>query len=199
MPNYKQIYAINKKNEERLLKLNPNLDNESGIYFLHRVDENGIKFGYIGQAVKILSRLVGHLSGYQHIDLSLKKHGLYDKDKNPYGWNVNVKHYPKEQLDEMEQYWIKEAANKGYQLRNKTSGSQGVGKQKIDEYKPSRGYRDGVEQGYKNASKEIAHLFDLHLNVSTKKNPPTVNQQKAMEKFNDFLNYHKGNNNVKNE
>lgn len=198
MPNYKQIYAIKKKNEERLLKLNPDLDDESGIYFFYRTDENGINYGYLGQAVDIKSRCVSHLSGYQHIDLSLKKHGLYDKEKNPYGWKLQFKHYPKEQLDEMEQYWIKEFANKGYQLRNKTSGSQGAGKQKIDEYKPSRGYRDGLDQGYKNASKEISHLFDLHLEVSTKKNPPTVNQQKALEKFNDFLNYYKGNNDAEN-
>ena len=41
----------------------------------------------------------------------------------------------------------------------------------------------------KNCSKEMAHLFDLHLEVTTKKNPPTVNQQKALDKFNDFLNF----------
>ena len=35
----------------------------------------------------------------------------------------------------------------------------------------------------------IAHLFDKHLVVSTKKNPPTVNQQKALDKFMNFINW----------
>lgn len=42
-------------------------------------------------------------------------------------------------------------------------------------------------QGYKNAQKEIRHLFDLHLNVSCKKEPPTKMQLKALEKFNEFI------------
>lgn len=190
--NYKQLYAIQKKNKERILNANKDLKNESGIYFLTRTDENDISYFYVGQAVKVLDRLVSHLSGYQHIDISLKKRGIYS-DKNPLGWKINAIYYPKDKLDEMEQYWILEYTKKGYQCRyNKTSGSQGKGKEKINEYKPARGYRDGIEQGYKNASKEMAHLFDLHLEVATKKIPPTVNQQKALEKFNQFLDYHKG-------
>lgn len=139
MNNYQNIAkakAIEKQNRERLLKVNPNLDDESGIYFLTREDEQGFKYAYIGQAVHILKRLAGHLVGYQHIDLSLKKHKLYS-EKNPYGWKVNFKHYPKAELDEQEQYWIKEYANAGYQLRNKTAGGQGDGKSQIDEYRPA--------------------------------------------------------------
>lgn len=51
--NYKKIYAIEKSNRERLLKVNPKLDDKSGIYFLTRTDEDGISYFYIGQAVKI--------------------------------------------------------------------------------------------------------------------------------------------------
>lgn len=188
--NYKQVKAIEYKNRQRLLAVNPGLNNMSGIYFLTREDEDGFKYAYIGQAKDILQRLCSHLIGYQHIDLSLKKWGLYSQE-NPYGWKVNYKTFPISQLDEKEQYYIKMYALNGYQLRNKTSGSQGQGKKQIDEYKPQKGYRDGLEQGRKNSSKEVAHLFEKHLDYTTKNNPPTKNQQKAVEKFEDFLNYYK--------
>ncbi len=82
---YRKVKDIEQKNKKRLLAINPNLDDESGIYFLTRIDENEIKYAYIGQAIHILIRLAQHLAGYQqHIDLSLKKHGLYSA-ANPYG------------------------------------------------------------------------------------------------------------------
>lgn len=184
--NYKQVKAIEYKNKQRLLAVNPGLNNMSGIYFLTREDEDGFKFAYVGQARDILQRLCSHLVGFQHIDLSLKKHGLYSKE-NPYGWKVNYKTFPIRQLDEKEQYYIKMYALNGYQLRNKTSGSQGSGKRQIDEYKPSRGYRDGLRQGRKNTSREVAHLFEKHLDYVPKNDPPNRYQKQAMEKFEDFL------------
>jgi hypothetical protein len=195
-PNYRQIYAIEKKNKERVLKVNPYLQDRSGIYFLTRIDEDGIGYFYIGQAsVSVLGRVAQHLSGYQHIDLSLKKRGLYDEKDNPYGWKINALYYPENELDKWEQYWILEYTKQGYQCRyNKTAGGQGAGKEKINEYRESRGYRDGLRQGYKNASKEISHLFDLHLEYKAKSSPPTKNQQKALSKFNDFLNFYNDNN-----
>jgi predicted GIY-YIG superfamily endonuclease len=66
--NFRQVKAIEKKNKERLLQINPELDEESGIYFLLREDEDGFKYAYIGQAKHILTRLASHLTGYQHID-----------------------------------------------------------------------------------------------------------------------------------
>lgn len=189
--NMKQVYAINKKNEKKLLEVNPKLNNSSGIYFLTRLDEDGFRYAYIGQAKHILDRLVQHMSGYQHIDLSIKAHGLYSEN-NPYGWNVNFMSFPINQLDEKEQYYIKQYALKGYQLRNKTSGSQGEGKRKIDDYKPSKGYRDGLQQGYINASRDMAHLFDLHLTYAPKSDKPNKNQLLAMEKFKNFLEFYKG-------
>lgn len=187
MPNYRQLKAIEQQNEKRLLSVNPTLNNKSGIYFLTRTDEDGINYSYIGQSVTIMRRLCSHLSGYdQHIDRSLKAHKLYS-EKNPHGWKVGFLNYPQEKLNEMEQYWILEYLKKGYQSLNKTSGSQGTGKRQIAEYKPRKGYREGLAQGYKNAQKEIAHLFELHLDVTTKKNPPTANQQKALQKFKEFI------------
>ena len=183
--NYKQIYAIKKTNEERILKVCPNCPNTSGIYFLLR-EEDGFKYAYIGQAVRLRERLCSHLSGYQHIDLSLKKHGLWSEE-NPAGYKVHFLEYPENVLDEMEQKYIKQYANAGYQMRNATSGSQGVGKKGLDNARPTRTYYDGLAQGYKNAQKEVSHLFKLHLDYTTKKQPPTKLQEKALQKFKDFL------------
>lgn len=49
------------------------MKNQSGIYFYTRTDENGISYFYIGQSVDCLERNISHLSGFQHIDLSIKK------------------------------------------------------------------------------------------------------------------------------
>lgn len=184
---FRRAKAIENENKKRLLKVNPKLDERSGIYFLTREDEDGFKYAYIGQAKHILTRLAQHFAGYQHIDLSLKKHKLYSSE-NPYGWKVNFLHFPISQLDEKEQFYIKEYALNGYQMRNKTSGSQGVGKSQIDEFKPHKGYRDGLLQGEKNLAKELNHIIDKHLVIGLK--PEKMNNkvsQKALEKFNDLL------------
>lgn len=192
MKSYRQRMAIKAQNEKSLLETNPELNESSGIYFLTRTDENGINYAYIGQAIHLLARLADHLSGYQHIDLSLRKHGLWSQD-NPYGWKIGIKHFEIAELDEKEQHYIKQYALNGYQLRNKTAGGQGEGKTQIDEYRPAKGYRDGLKQGYKNASREVSHLFDKHLNVSIKSDKPNKVQEKALGKFEDFLDYYKEN------
>lgn len=181
-----EIKRMEQEIKQRLLLINPKLNEQSGIYFLTREDEQGIKYAYIGQARHILSRLTQHMTGYQHIDLSLKKHGLIS-NSNMCGWNVNFLNFPEDLLDEKEQYYIKKYALGGYQLRNKTAGGQGSGKKQIDDYRPGKTYRQGVEQGMKNASRDVARLFEKHLNVSAKNDPPTVNQMKAMDKFKKFL------------
>lgn len=183
--NYKQLFAIKKANRDKILKHCPNATDESGIYFLLR-EENGFKWAYVGQAKHILSRLADHLQGYQHIDLSLKKHGLWSEE-NPTGYKIHFLKYPETMLDEMEQKYIKQYANAGYQMKNATSGSQGVGKKSLDNSRPSRGYFDGIEQGKKNVLREISHLFEKYLDYVPKKNPPTKLQEKAMQKFKDFL------------
>lgn len=186
--NYEQFKIIREKkkeNEEKILEVCPNCPNTSGIYFFLR-EENGFRFGYIGKAKRLLERLGSHLSGRtQHIDRSLLAHGLWSEE-NQTGYRVHFLEYPEEKLNEMEQFYIKKYANAGYQLRNVESGGA-EGKTDIGERKPSRGYYDGLAQGYKNAQKEVAHLFDLHLNYTTKKQPPTKLQEKAEQKFKDFL------------
>lgn len=185
--NVARAKAIEKKNRERLLKVNPELDDKSGIYCLTRTDENGFRYAYIGQAVHILTRLAQHLVGYQHIDLSLKKHGLY-ADNNPYGWKIGFLHFPKSELDKWEQHYIKAYADYGYQLRNKTSGSQGEGKAQIDDYRPAKGYRDGLKQGRKNLARELSSIAEKHLKIELRDDKKHNKvSQKQYEKFMDLL------------
>lgn len=179
--------AIETSNKRKLLLINPRLNNNSGIYFLTREDEDGIRYAYIGQAKHILTRLAQHLVGYQHIDLSIKKHGFVSLN-NPVGWDINFLNFSESELDEKEQYYIKLYAQRGYQLRNKTAGSQGEGKRQIDEYRPQKGYRDGLAQGRKNLAKELSGIIDKHLVISLK--PEKANNkvsQRAFEKFNSLL------------
>lgn len=185
--NFKKAKAIESQNKRRMLEVNPYLDERSGIYVLTREDENGIRYAYIGQAKHILTRLAQHLVGYQHIDLSLKKHGLHSND-NFFGWKIGFSHYPENSLDEMEQYYIRQYANDGYQLRNKTSGSQGEGKRQIDEYRPSKGYHDGLRQGRKNLARELSHIIEKHLEITLKEDKKNNKvSQNALEKFQALL------------
>ena len=185
--NLRKAKAKEAKNKKRLLALNPNLDEGSGIYFLVRKDENGIKYAYIGQAKHLLTRLAQHLSGYQHIDLSLKKHGLYSSE-NIYGWKIGFLHFQISELDFMEKKFIQMYSNNGYQLRNKTAGGQGEGKTQIDDYRPAKGYRDGIAQGRKNLAKELTNIIDKHLCISIKEEKKNNKVSiKAFEKFNDLL------------
>ena len=189
--NYRQIKAIEQKNKQRILEVCPDACDVSGIYILTRA-ENGFKYAYIGQAKHILSRLAQHMKGYpQHIDASIKKHGLYN-ESNPCGWDIIWRYFPVNMLDEMEQKSIMEYANLGYQLLNKTTGSQGEGKRGLGEQKSPKGYRDGLSQGYKNAQKFVANLFDKHLTYGKKSEKSNKLQEKALEKFEEFLDWREG-------
>lgn len=166
--------------------IDKDIQDEPGIYVFYR-EQNGFKFAYVGQSVHCFTRILEHLKGYeQHIDLSIRKHGLYSEDK-PTGYKIKVVEYCSiEDLDEKELYYCRKYANDGYQLRNTTSGSQGVGKFGINENKSSKGYREGVTYGYKKAQKEVKHLFDKHLDVVIK-GKPNKNKEKALKKFEDFI------------
>ena len=188
--NYQNIArakAIEQENKKQLLKLNPKLNDKSGIYFLLREDENGFKYAYIGQAVHTISRLASHLVGYeQHIDLSLRKHKLYDKEKNPYGWRVEFLNFPESQLDEKEKYYIKLYADKGYQLRNVSLGGQGENRASgsIGERKAPKGYMQGVQQGRKNLAMELSSIAEKHLTIELRADKANNKvSQKQYEKF----------------
>lgn len=185
--NLKKAKAIEYKNRQRLLKVNPNLNDESGIYFLLRTDENGFKYAYIGQArTSILQRLASHLSGYQqHIDLSLKSHKLYSEE-NSHGWKVEFLNFPPDELDEKEKFYIKKYADAGYQLRNVSVGGQGSNRDsgQIGERKPSKGYRDGIKQGRTNLARELSAIIDKHLTVSIK--PEKQGNKVSVRMFDKF-------------
>lgn len=189
--NIARAKAVESENRKKLLKINPRLNNNPGIYFFLRVDENGFKYAYIGQAVDVLQRLCSHLTGYsQHIDLSIRKHKLYSS-QNPYGWRVEFKNFPVSSLDEMEKKYIKMYADAGYQLRNVSIGGQGSERDSgtIGERKPSKGYMQGVQQGKKILAREINHIIEKHLVVNLK--PEKQNNkvsQNAFDKFNELLN-----------
>lgn len=167
MPNLKQVYAKKQASIKRILTICPDIPRTSGIYFFKREDENGIKYVYVGQAKHLLDRCAQHLLGYQKIDLSIKKHGLYDNEKNPYGYKLSYMRYEESELDEKERYWIKKAAKYGFQLKNSTLGGQDEGKVVTDSKAP-KGYHDGLKQGYENCKKEIKEFFDKYLDFSIK-------------------------------
>ena len=189
--NYKKVFAMKKSREDKIKKICPGIPYSSGIYAFIRIDETGIKRAYVGQAISLCERCAAHLAEYDHIALSLKKHGFYDKENNPYGWRLSYKTCPKAELDEREINSIKAFADEGFQLYNVTAGGQGVGKKAMKEYRQPKGYRDGLKQGRKNCSREVAHLFEKHLDYKPKSEPPNRYQKQAMDKFNDFLNEHK--------
>lgn len=186
----RQAKAIESENRKRLLKINPKLNDRSGIYFLLREDENGFKFAYVGQAKSVLQRLASHLVGYeQHIDLSLRKHKLYSED-NPYGWRVEFLNFPESQLDEKEKYYIKLYADNGYQLRNVSIGGQGGNRDSgsIGERKAPKGYLQGIQQGRKNLAKELFNIAEKHLKIEIRADKANNKvSQKQYEKFMDLL------------
>lgn len=188
--NIARVKAIEQENRKRLLKINPKLNDKSGIYFLLREDENGFKFAYVGQAKSVLQRLASHLVGYeQHIDLSLRKHKLYSED-NPYGWRVEFLNFPESQLDEKEKYYIKLYADNGYQLRNVSIGGQGGNRDSgsIGERKAPKGYLQGIQQGKKVLARELSSIAEKHLIICLKpEKEHNKVSQKQYEKFMDLL------------
>ena len=180
--NYRQIYARKAECEKRIKAVCPQCPNRPGIYAFYRTDpDTHIRFAYIGQARSLISRISQHLQEYDHIALSLKKRGIYNKEENPNGWMIRYIECSLEDLDEKETEFIKQWADAGFQLLNKTGGSQSDGKVVFDTKKPARGYWDGIDQGEKRLARELKHIIDTHLVISLKKETKT--SIKALEKF----------------
>jgi len=186
-PNYKKIYAMKAEREKRIQKVCPGIPYKSGIYAFVRDDESGLKMAYIGQAKSLCERCASHLAEYDHIGLSLKKRGFFSPD-NIYGWKLAYKCYPESELDDRERVAIKNFGNNGWQLYNSTSGGQGKGKTQINEYKPQKGYRQGVQQGKKMLARELSDIAGKHLEIGLK--PEKQNNktsQKMFEKFQTLM------------
>lgn len=183
--NYRQIFARKEAEKKKLLALNKELDNNSGIYIFTRY-ENGFKFCYVGQAKHLLDRLVSHLQGYeQHIDRSLKKHKLFNKD-NPSGWQLKFFHCSADKLNALEQQTILDYATAGYQMLNKTSGSQGGEKFAIVDNQ-RKGYLQGKNEGKIAMLKQIKVYFDKYLDITIKGDTNKIKQRKLQE-FMELLN-----------
>lgn len=173
--------------EKRIKAICPNIPCTSGIYIFHRKDESGIRRAYCGQAVNLLARCASHLAEYDHIALSLKKHGFYSRD-NPCGWNLTFQTCPKSELDDREVEMIKKCADMGYQIYNVTAGSQGQGKQVTGQYKQPKTYTQGVVHGRKTMARDISHIIDKHLDVSIKADKVGNKvSEKQFEKFRELL------------
>lgn len=186
-PNYKQIYAIKAEREGRIKKICPNIPYSSGIYVFYRTDEAQIRRAYCGQAINLCERCASHLGEYDHIALSLKKHGFYSGE-NPYGWKLAFKTCPKSELDEREVATIKSFADDGFQMYNVTAGSQSIGKLVTGQYKQPKTYSQGVQQGRKNLAKELSNIADKHLVISLK--PEKFGNkvsERQFEKFKELL------------
>lgn len=155
----------------RILKVNNNLKATSGIYIFWRTNlETGKRVCYIGQSNNILRRCAEHLLGYQKIDLSIKKHGLYDPTKNKGGyWVQALKYCDTKLLDELEKKYIRIYSEKPYvELKNITSGGQDAGRTNIAEARPAKKYNDGLKQGYANCKKEVKEFFNKYLDFKCK-------------------------------
>lgn len=172
------------KNKKLIVSIFGEIPNTSGIYIFAR-KENGFKYAYVGQAKHLLTRIAEHLQGYQHIDLSIKNHGLKTKS-NPNGYTVRWSEFPEDRLDNEEQYYIKLMANAGYQLRNVTAGGQGQGKFDIAERKAPKTYREGLKQGEINALRRVKVFFDKYLNFEIK-GACNKTKQRKIEEFEEML------------
>ena len=184
-PNYQQIFAKQKEYEAIVKKACPKIDNNSGIYFYTRTDlETGEKFAYIGLAKHLLQRCCQHMLGYQHIDLSIRKRGLYSKD-NEGGWKLNCLHFPEKLIEEKERFYIEQYQKANVTLLNIESGGR-QGKADIAERKPTKTYIDGLKQGRKNAIREIRVFFDKYLEFQIKGFPNKLKERKYNE-FKEWL------------
>lgn len=186
-PNYKQIYAMKAERENRIKKICPDIPYSSGIYIFFRTDEAGIRRSYVGQAVSLCERCASHLAEYDHIALSLKKHGFFRED-NPYGWKLAFMTCQKNELDEKEVATIKRYADMGFQMYNVTAGSQSKGKLITGQYKPPKTYHQGIQAGKKSLAKQLSDIREKHLTVTIREdkqgNKVSV---RALEKFNSLL------------
>lgn len=198
--NYQIIKAKIRDKKKIILKQNPDIDEGTGIYIIYRYDyQKNEKICYIGQAKNMLERLARHLFGYQAIDNSIRKHRIYDKEKNPSGYKFRILcHCDESILDEQERYCIGIYMADGWILKNITGGGQNSKESDINERKQSKGYMDGLKQGYNNCLKDVRVYFEKYLDFVikeprlTKTKKPIVIKQKKYEEFDRLL---KGENN----
>jgi hypothetical protein len=182
----KAVFAKQKQYEDIVKKACPSIDNKSGIYFYTRTDlVTGEKFAYIGLAKRLLSRCCQHMLGYQHIDISIRKRGLYSKE-NEGGWELNCLHFPEHLIEEKERFYIEQYQKANITLLNIEGGGR-QGKVDIAERKPAKTYTDGLCQGDKRTKRKVKEYFDKYLDFSVKLPSNKIKERKYNE-FKEWLN-----------
>ena len=182
----RQLYAIKAKIRTRVSKMAPTMQNWAGIYVWHRRDtDDGNIYFYAGQSVHLIDRTIAHFMQYDHLGLSIRKRGLLAEGAE-HGWAFDYYYCERSELDDLERQTIKQWRDQGAIPYNITDGGQHTGKSDIGGRKPARGYMDGLKQGYENARRDISKLFSKNLSYQINGNP-TVNKQKAFDKFTAFL------------
>lgn len=59
---------------------------------------------------------------------------------------------------------------------------------KIADYRPAKGYRDGIQQGKKTLARDLSHIIDTHLQITLKpEKQHNKTSIKAFEKFREML------------
>ena len=179
--NYKQVLAIRNNYKKRLLKLLPDIQNKSGIYVYHKIDENGFKGVYVGKAKKLIDRLIDHFMEYDHIANSLRTHKLINE--KDFGWDIDYFYCAESELDKKETetlaFWHIE---KGYSPYNINTG--GTDGKKDIKPRTVGGYRKGVDAGYEKARKEVSLMFK-YLKFYKEKDGKI--NERMYEKFSNFL------------
>ena len=188
----RQRWAIQRANEKKVLRQNPRITQESGIYQFVRTNENKEMCVYIGQAKNLLQRIAAHLTVVNketHIDKSLQKHKLYDL-QNPNGWRVFViKKAAVNELDKWEKHYIDFYKNqKNVKLYNVTGGGQKDKAADVGErmQKKLKSYANGKAYAYEKVRSEIAKLFKKNLTFSIN-GKTNKTKEKAFEKFKKFI------------
>lgn len=182
--NYKQLYAIKRDLEKKVQAHNSEITHDSGIYAFERT----VNYVYVGQSKDLLNRTVSHLQGYeQHIDISLKMHGLYS-EVNPDGWRIKIlDKCDFNDLDDAERWWIEwYNSNPLYNVLNITDGGQGKGKSDIGQRKAVKGYQDGKKAGRDKILKEINERLlkgDIRLVIDK----PNKTKEKHLAKLIEIL------------
>lgn len=178
---YKQVLAIRNNYKKRLLKLLPDIQNKSGIYIYHKIDENGYKGVYVGKAKKLIDRLIDHFMEYDHIAISLRTYGLINE--KDFGWSIDYFYCDESELDKKETetlaFWHIE---KGYSPYNINTG--GTSGKKDIKPRTVGGYRKGVDAGYEKARKEVSLMFK-YLKFYKAKDGKIY--ERMYEKFSNFL------------
>jgi hypothetical protein len=182
----KAVFAKQKQYEDIVKKACPSIDNKSGVYFYTRTDlVTGEKFAYIGLAKRLLARCCQHMLGYQHIDISIRKRGLYSKE-NEGGWKLNCLHFPEHLIEEKERFYIEQYQKANVTLLNIEGGGR-QGKVDIAERKPTKTYTDGLSQGDKRTKRKVKEYFDKYLDFQVRLPSNKIKERKYNE-FKEWLN-----------